>query len=111
MASTCGVVASAIAAYDKAAASQVFGAAHAKVLGPPARDSRSPGIGSTLPIRGHDLSPMRVRMNAGATGGCARLLADGNAVLGLAVWQVPDGARVSCSYSLSSTGRGLRAAR
>jgi hypothetical protein len=37
---------------------------------------------------------MLVRMNAGATGGCARLLADGNAVLGLAVWQVPDGARV-----------------
>jgi hypothetical protein len=34
MASTCGVVASAIAAYDKAAASQVSGAAHAKVLGP-----------------------------------------------------------------------------
>jgi len=56
---------------------------------------------------------MLVRMNAGATGGCARLLADGNEmpVLGLAVWQVPDGARVSCSYSLSSTGRGLRAAQ
>ena len=53
-----------------------------------------------------------VRMNAGATDGCARLLADGNEmpVLGLAVWQVPDGARVSCSYSLSNTGRGLRAA-
>jgi len=34
MASKCGVVASAIAAYDKAAASQVSGAAHVKVLGP-----------------------------------------------------------------------------
>jgi hypothetical protein len=34
MASTCGVVASAIAAYDNAAASQVSGAAHVKVLGP-----------------------------------------------------------------------------
>jgi hypothetical protein len=33
MASKCGVVASAIAAYDKAAASQVSGAAHVKVLG------------------------------------------------------------------------------
>ena len=56
---------------------------------------------------------MLVRMNSGATGGCARLLANGNEmpVLGLAVWQVPVGARVSCSYSLSSTGRGLRAAR
>jgi hypothetical protein len=56
---------------------------------------------------------MLVGMNAAATGGGARLLADGNEmpVLGLAVWQVPDRARVSCSYSLSSTGRGLRAAR
>ena len=34
MASKCGVVASAIAAYDKAAASQVSGAAYVKVLGP-----------------------------------------------------------------------------
>jgi hypothetical protein len=35
-----------------------------------------------------------VRMNAGATGGCARLLADGKEmpVLRLAVWQVPHGA-------------------
>jgi hypothetical protein len=34
MASKCGVVAGAIAAYDNAAASQVSGAAHVKVLGP-----------------------------------------------------------------------------
>ena len=36
---------------------------------------------------------MLVCMNAAATGGCARLLADGNEmpVLGLAVWQVPVG--------------------
>jgi hypothetical protein len=35
---------------------------------------------------------MLVRMNAAATGGGARLLADANEMpmLGLAVWQVPD---------------------
>jgi hypothetical protein len=68
MASTCGVVASAIAAHDKAAASQVSGAAHVKVLGRLREVTGVQGIGSTLTIRGHDYPRILARPLGGSDG-------------------------------------------